>query len=161
MKNEHSDLESDAVKDTPDLELDELKSEVWSGFTMSQRRFFIVPEFKRKSRVRTIFRDVSARELEEILGRIQEVLAEKKAEEAKRDEEDSQRMERASKILKEMDEQGVDLNTLQELMAQPPENTSSGAKVRYIKDGVPWSGMGRRPEAFKGLSDLDLERFRR
>lgn len=161
MKNEHSDLESDAVKDTPDLELDELKSEAWSGFTMSQRRFFIVPEFKRKSRVRTIFRDVSARELEEILGRIQEVLAEKKAEEAKRDEEDSQRMERASKILKEMDEQGVDLNILQELMAQPPENTSSGAKVRYIKDGVPWSGMGRRPEAFKGLSDLDLERFRR
>ncbi|HDR2008108.1 TPA: DNA-binding protein, partial [Escherichia coli] len=32
--------------------------------------------------------------------------------------------------------------------------------AKYSKDGVSWSGQGRRPDAFKGLGAVELERYR-
>lgn len=130
-----------------------------SNLTVHQRRKLILSELKRKSRVRTIFRDLSVEELTEILERVQDVLAERIQEEKERAEREAAIKEKAVSILKEMEEKGVDIKTLKEIQDQ--RDSTSGSKVRYVKDGATWTGQGRRPAAFKGLSDLELEKYRK
>lgn len=130
-----------------------------SNLSVHQRRELILSEFKRKSRVRTIFRDLSVEELAEILERVQDVLAERVQEEKERAEKEAVIMEKAVSILKDMEAKGVDIKTLKEIQEQ--RESTSGSKVRYVKDGATWTGQGRRPAPFKGLSDLELEKYRK
>lgn len=135
-------------------------SEVCIGnLTVHQRRELILSELKRKSRVRTIFRDLSVEELTDILERVKDVLAERVEEEKERAEREAAIKERAVSILKEMEATGVDIKTLKEI--QERLESAGGSKVRYVKDGATWSGQGRRPAAFKGLTDLELEKYRK
>ena len=138
---------------------DEATDSCVSNLAIHQRRELILSEFKRKSRVRTIFRDLSVEELTEILERVQDVLAERIQEEKERAEREAAIKEKAVSILKEMEEKGVDIKTLKEIQGQ--RDSTSGSKVRYVKDGATWTGQGRRPAAFKGLSDLELEKYRK
>lgn len=139
---------------------DELFDDNANNLTVHQRRDLVLSVLKRKSRVRTIFADVSVEELKEILERLEGVLEEKIVEDKERAEKDAARIEKSISILREMEELGVDIETLKKVKSQQ-ELTRSGAKVKYVKDGSSWSGQGRRPAAFKGLSDIELEQYRK
>lgn len=128
-----------------------------STLSVHQRRELILAEFKRKSRVRTIFRDVPIHEFRDIVSRLTDLLDERVREEEERAVADEARRAIAMTALKDLQEQGIDFNMLKEVQ----EQSSPGAQARYVKDGVPWTGQGRRPAPFKGLSALQLERFRK
>lgn len=51
---------------------------------------------------------------------------------------------------------GVDISLLNEMFTSKSEPDNA----KYSKDGVSWSGQGRRPDAFKGLGAVELERYR-
>ena len=55
-----------------------------------------------------------------------------------------------------MESCGVDISLLNEMFTSKSEPDNA----KYSKDGVSWSGQGRRPDAFKGLGAVELERYR-
>lgn len=62
----------------------------------------------------------------------------------------------AERIMSDMESCGVDIGLLNEMFTSKSEPDNA----KYSKDGVSWSGQGRRPDAFKGLGAVELERYR-
>ena len=131
------------------------------NLALNHKRELIVAEFKRKHKVRAIFRDFPVDELSEIVDRLKGVLDERVKEEEERKAKEAEKQARARSILQDMESQGIDFQVLQEVRDQQNQQRSGGSsKTKYIKDGVSWTGHGRRPAPFKGLSDFELEKHR-
>lgn len=131
------------------------------GLTVNDRRDVVLSELKRKSKIRTIFKECPSSEMEEMLVRLKSVYEEKLAEEALHKEKQEKLQRKAQNILMEMEEQGIDVELLREMQLKQHSLTAELPKVKYIKDGATWSGLGRRPTPFKGLSDFELEKYRK
>lgn len=127
--------------------------------TVAHRRELVFSELKRKSKIRIIFKDFPVADMAEILERFKSVLNERITEEEERIANDSELKKSAENILSEMAERGIDVELLKELQQQRGYFASS--RVRYVKDGATWTGLGRRPAPFKGLSDYELEKYRK
>jgi len=95
-------------------------------------------------------------ELREIIDRLEGVYVELEVDYKNREELDRRRRAEAEKIIKDMDARGVDIEYLKGIIISKSEPDN----VKYIKDGVPWSGQGRRPDVFRGLELVELERYR-
>lgn len=131
------------------------------NLSLNRKRELIVAEFKRKHKVRSIFRDFPVDELSEIVDRLKGVLDERIKEEAEREAKEAEKQARARLILQDMENQGIDFEVLQQVRDQQSQHHAGGSsKTKYIKDGVSWTGQGRRPAPFKGLSDFELEKHR-
>ncbi|MCV5901601.1 H-NS histone family protein, partial [Escherichia coli] len=74
----------------------------------------------------------------------------------KREEEEKEKRAQAERIMSDMESCGVDIGLLNEMFTSRSEPDNA----KYSKDGVSWSGQGRRPDAFKGLGAVELERYR-
>ncbi|ATW30867.1 DNA-binding protein (plasmid) [Candidatus Williamhamiltonella defendens] len=131
-------------------------NEEFSALTAAERRELIIAELKRKSRIRTLLRGLPLDEVREIIDRMEGVLNELEEEYKKREEAEKEKRDQAKRIMSDMESCGVDINLLNEMFTckSEPDN------AKYSKDGVPWSGQGRRPDAFKGLGPVELERYR-
>jgi DNA-binding protein H-NS len=127
-----------------------------STLSAAERRELIIAELKRKSRIRTLLRGLPLDEVREIIDRMKGVLNELEEEYKKREEEEKEKRSHAERIMSDMESCGVDLSLLNEMFTSKSEPDNA----KYSKDGVPWSGQGRRPEAFKGLGAVELERYR-
>ncbi|EGA8339571.1 H-NS family nucleoid-associated regulatory protein [Edwardsiella piscicida] len=131
-------------------------SGVISQLSVGERRELVIAELKRKHRIRTLFKGLPVSEVREIIERMQGVCDELEVECKRREEDEKERRSRAEKIMNDMISSGVDIEFLSEVFT----SKSEGSNAKYVKDGITWSGYGRRPEAFKGLTDIELERFR-
>ncbi|MFC6674034.1 hypothetical protein [Marinobacterium aestuariivivens] len=131
------------------------------NLNVNQRRDLVVSELKRKSKIRAIFKDCPVSELSSILERMQAVFEERIQEDEEKAAREAVLMEKAQSVFQVMAEKGIDIETLREIQKQQDTTSAIHPKVKYIKDGVPWSGQGRRPAPFKGLSDFDLEKYRK
>jgi DNA-binding protein H-NS len=129
-----------------------------NNFSVSKRRELIFSEFKRRNKLRVIFKDCPVGDMSEMLERFEAIHKERLEEERLKNKEEYNLQIEAEKILKNMEEQGIDLGFLKDIKEKM--SRSEIAKVKYVKGGVTWSGQGRRPAPFKGLSDIELERFR-
>ena len=122
----------------------------------SERREIVISELKRKSRVLLLMRGLPLHEFREIIERLEAVYSELESDQKNRDELDKIRRAEAEKIIIDMYARGVDIQYLNEIIVGKSESDNA----KYIKDGVPWSGQGRRPDVFKGLGAVELERYR-
>jgi len=122
----------------------------------SERREIVISELKRKHRVLLLMKGLPLHELREIIDRLEGVYVELEVDYKNREELDRKRRAEAEKIIKDMDARGVDIEYLKEIIISKSEPDN----VKYIKDGVPWSGQGRRPDVFRGLELVELERYR-
>jgi DNA-binding protein H-NS len=113
----------------------------------SERREVVISELKRKSRVLLLMRGLPLHEFREIINRPEAVYVELEIDHKNREEHDRIKRAEAEKILSDMSARGVDIDYLNEVVISKSEPDN----VKYIKDGVPWSGQGRRPDVFKGL----------
>lgn len=144
-----------------------LKENLWAPYNMkdqeefstlsaAERRELIIAELKRKSRIRTLLRGLPLDEVREIIDRMKGVLNELEEEYKKREEEEKEKRAQAQRIMSDMESCGVDINLLNVMYASKSEPDNA----KYSKDGATWSGQGRRPDAFKGLNPVELERCR-
>lgn len=130
--------------------------EEFSTLSAAERRELIIAELKRKSRIRTLLRGLPLDEVREIIDRMKGALNELEEEYKKREEEEKEKRVQAERIMSDMESCGVDINLLNEMYTSKSEPDNA----KYSKDGASWSGQGRRPDAFKGLGHVELERFR-
>lgn len=126
------------------------------NLSASERREIVISELKRKHRVAILMRGLPLPEFREIIDRLECVYIEIEAEIREREEVDRERRVLAEKIIEDMNAKGVDIQYLNEVFVSKSEPDNA----KYLKDGVSWSGQGRRPEAFKGLGLMELERYR-
>lgn len=126
------------------------------NLSASERRELVISELKRKHRVLILMRGIPLHEFREIIERLEAVYSELESDQKNRDELDKIRRAEAEKIIIDMNARGVDIQYLNEIIVGKSESDNA----KYIKDGVPWSGQGRRPDVFKGLSAVELERYR-
>lgn len=126
--------------------------------TLSEKREIVFAELKLKKQIRALFRVVSVEEMEEMASRFQSVVDEMRLEEAKMAlESEKARLEkegRIDEVLSQIDLSGVDLESLVKVAR------SKKTRAKYYKDGHFWTGLGRRPLAFKGLTSAELEKYR-
>jgi DNA-binding protein H-NS len=135
------------------------KCDDWiTNLSVTQRRELLFSEFKRKSRIRALFKDCPVPDMTEMLDRFTAVLDERVQEENEKAAKEAELQEHAKSILDDMAKKGIDIDKLKEI--QQGANAFGGSKAKYLKDGVTWTGQGRRPQPFKGLSDLELEKHR-
>ena len=126
------------------------------NLSASERRELVISELKRKHRVLILMRGIPLHEFREIIERLEAVYSELESDQKNRDELDKIRRAEAEKIIIDMNARGVDIQYLNEIIFGKSESDNA----KYIKDGVPWSGQGRRPDVFKGLGAVELERYR-
>ncbi|HGE8242369.1 DNA-binding protein [Aeromonas veronii] len=126
------------------------------NLSASERRELVISELKRKHRVLILMRGIPLHEFREIIERLEAVYSELESDQKNRDELDKIRRAEAEKIIIDMNARGVDIQYLNEVIVGKSESDNA----KYIKDGVPWSGQGRRPDVFKGLGAVELERYR-
>lgn len=126
------------------------------NLSASERRELVISELKRKHRVLILMRGIPLHEFREIIERLEAVYSELESDQKNRDELDKIRRAEAEKIIIDMNARGVDIQYLNEIIVGKSESDNA----KYIKDGVPWSGQGRRPDVFKGLGAVELERYR-
>ena len=137
------------------LSKEEQKNEL-INLSASERRELVISELKRKHRVLILMRGIPLHEFREIIERLEAVYSELESDQKNRDELDKIRRAEAEKIIIDMNARGVDIQYLNEIIVGKSESDNA----KYIKDGVPWSGQGRRPDVFKGLGAVELERYR-
>ena len=125
------------------------------NLSASERRELVISELKRKHRVLILMRGIPLHEFREIIDRLEAVYSELESDQKNRDELDKIRRAEAEKIIIDMNARGVDIQYLNEIIVGKSESDNA----KYIKDGVPWSGQGRRPDVFKGLGAVALERY--
>ena len=126
------------------------------NLSASERREFVISELKRKNRVIILMKGLPLHEFREIIERLEAVYLELESEQKSRDELEKIRRAEAEKIIDDMNARDVDIQYLNEIIfgKSEPDN------AKYIKDGVPWSGQGRRPDVFKGLGAVELGKVR-
>ena len=126
------------------------------NLSASERRELVISELKRKHRVLILMRGIPLHEFREIIDRLEAVYSELESDQKNRDELDKIRRAEAEKIIIDMNARGVDIQYLNEIIVGKSESDNA----KYIKDGVPWSGQGRRPDGFKGLGAVELGKVR-
>ena len=126
------------------------------NLSASERRELVISELKRKNRVIILMKGLPLHEFREIIERLEAVYLELESEQKSRDELEKIRRAEAEKIIDDMNARGVDIQYLNEIIVGKSESDNA----KYIKDGVPWSGQGRRPDVFKGLGAVELGKVR-
>lgn len=116
----------------------------------STRRELVLSELKRKNSIRTLFRNVPPDEIGAIIERLQgvreEVMMAQRAEKPQRDKYHKELLSQAIKG-------GLEPKQIEALLLKRESS-------QYYKDGRFWSGKGRRPVPFSGLSLKELESYR-
>lgn len=119
--------------------------------------------------LRVIARDLALEQLESILERIQLVVAEKKEELLKAQQEENDRQERIAKYKELLKQEGITTDELAEILGSNvvrKKRESRPAKYQYVdENGVTktWTGQGRTPKAIqvqldkgKSLSSFEI-----
>ena len=119
--------------------------------------------------LRVIARDLALEQLESILEKIQLVVAEKKEELLKAQQEENDRQERIAKYKELLKEEGITTDELAEILGSNvvrKKRESRPAKYQYVdENGVTktWTGQGRTPKAIqvqldkgKSLSSFEI-----
>ncbi|WP_314186675.1 H-NS family nucleoid-associated regulatory protein [Aggregatibacter kilianii] len=105
--------------------------------------------------LRVIARDLALEQLESILEKIQLVVAEKKEELLKVQQEESERQERITKYKELLKQEGITADELAEILGSDvvrKKRESRPAKYQYVDEsGVTktWTGQGRTPKAIQ------------
>lgn len=104
----------------------------------------------RKNSLRKHCQDLSVIDIEKVLMDLNDILEERKEEEARFIAEESKRIEKIEQIRQAMKEAGLDISDLTELSEVVPKKT---VKAKYFivddqGDRHEWSGRGRTPVAF-------------
>lgn len=106
----------------------------------------------RKNSLRKQCQELSLADIEKVLADLDEIIDERKSDEAEKQAELEARMAKIEEIRKQMDEAGISLGDLQALKESGGVKRKVEAKYR-IKDENgethEWSGRGRTPVAFK------------
>ena len=119
--------------------------------------------------LRVIARDLALEQLESILEKIQLVVAEKKEELLKVQQEESERQERITKYKELLKQEGITTDELAEILGSNvvrKKRESRPSKYQYVdENGVTktWTGQGRTPKAIqvqldkgKSLSSFEI-----
>lgn len=119
--------------------------------------------------LRVIARDLALEQLESILEKIQLVVAEKKEELLKTQQEENDRQERIAKYKELLKQEGITTDELAEILGSNvvrKKRESRPAKYQYVdENGVTktWTGQGRTPKAIqvqldkgKSLSSFEI-----
>ncbi|PNL93439.1 DNA-binding protein H-NS-like protein [Aggregatibacter aphrophilus] len=119
--------------------------------------------------LRVIARDLALEQLESILEKIQLVVAEKKEELLKVQQEENNRQERIAKYKELLKQEGITTDELAEILGSNvvrKKRESRPAKYQYVdENGVTktWTGQGRTPKAIqvqldkgKSLSSFEI-----
>jgi len=105
--------------------------------------------------LRVIARDLALEQLESILEKIQLVVAEKKEELLKAQQEENDRQERIAKYKELLKQEGITTDELAEILGSNvvrKKRESRPAKYQYVdENGVTktWTGQGRTPKAIQ------------
>ena len=106
--------------------------------------------------LRVIARDLALEQLESILEKIQLVVAEKKEELLKVQQEENNRQERIAKYKELLKQEGITADELAEILGSDvvrKKKESRPAKYQYVdENGVAktWTGQGRTPKELVG-----------
>ena len=119
--------------------------------------------------LRVIARDLALEQLESILEKIQLVVAEKKEELLKAQQEENDRQERIAKYKELLKQEGITTDELAEILGSNvvrKKRESRPSKYQYVdENGVTktWTGQGRTPKAIqvqldkgKSLSSFEI-----
>lgn len=136
---------------------DEDYLELFNIMPLSKKRELIFSEFRRKHRITNLFRECPFDELKDMVDRFQQVYEERLKLEKEKEAERRIKEEKVRAILKQMEEEGVEFDALAKIREQL---LVESGRYKFVKDGALWTGQGRRPAPFKGLSPAELEHFR-
>jgi len=106
----------------------------------------------RKNSLRKQCQELSLADIEKILADLNEIIEERKGEEAEKQAELGARMAKIEEIRKQMEEAGLSLDDLQALKESGAGKRKVEAKYRVVDENGEtheWSGRGRTPVAFK------------
>jgi len=106
----------------------------------------------RKNSLRKQCQELSLADIEKILADLNEIIDERKGEEAEKQAELEARMAKIDEIRKQMEDAGLSLDDLQALKDSGAGKRKVEAKYRIVDDNGEtheWSGRGRTPVAFK------------
>lgn len=113
-----------------------------------------------KTRIRSLFKDVHAEDLERIISRMNDVLAEKLEARDKEDEKRQAKMESIEAIKQIMNDRGVSLDDLGTLELEAPKKRRNIQKYTFeyqteTGDTIQWEGAttGRLPRDFQAYLD--------
>ncbi|MCW7555505.1 H-NS histone family protein [Endozoicomonas gorgoniicola] len=113
-----------------------------------------------KTRIRSLFKDVHAEDLERIISRMNDVLAEKLEARDKEDEKRQAKMESIEAIKQIMNDRGVSLDDLGALEVELPKKRRNIQKYTFeyqteAGDTIQWQGAttGRLPRDFQAYLD--------
>ena len=102
---------------------------------------------------------VNADEIDKAIQTINEVLTERKQEVIRLKEEAEAKKAALELAVKSLQDQGISKDMIASFLGVAAVKTSPSKKNKYEKDGVSWSGKGKRPAVFLGLSDDELKQF--
>ena len=113
-----------------------------------------------KTRIRSLFKDVHAEDLERIISRMSDVLAEKLEARDKEEEQRQAKMESIEAIKQIMNDRGVSLDDLGALELELPKKRRNIQKYTFeyqteAGDTIQWEGAttGRLPRDFQAYLD--------
>lgn len=113
-----------------------------------------------KTRIRSLFKDVHVEDLERIIARMNDVLAEKQEARDKEDEKRQAKLESIEAIKQIMSDRGVSLDDLGALEIEAPKKRRNIQKYTFefqteAGDTVQWEGAttGRLPRDFQAYLD--------
>lgn len=111
----------------------------------------IIKILTRKNSLRKQCQELSALDIEKIITDLQEILVERQEDEARREAEERQRVEKIEKIRLAMKEAGIDLADLADLVDAPSRKVVKAKYVITDAEGQQheWSGRGRTPVVFQ------------
>lgn len=121
----------------------------------------VLAVLKRKNKIKYVCQDLTLIELKNVISRLQELYDERAEEESKNAELRNEQSRLTMGKLSELLDEGIELDFIEQMIAEKKDNsTNDESQTIYEKDGVGWSGRGRRPKVFQGLSPAELEQFR-
>lgn len=92
---------------------------------------------------------------------VNKILTDRKAEIIKAKKEESERKEALENAVKELQSKGISKDMIAQFLGIAGEDKQvKEGVVKYLKDGVSWSGRGKAPSVFAGISKDELEAFK-
>ncbi|MFN3882574.1 MAG: H-NS family nucleoid-associated regulatory protein [Nitrincola lacisaponensis] len=104
----------------------------------------------RKNSLRKQCQDVSVADIEKVIADLNDILVERKEDEARLAAEESKRIEKIEQIRLAMKEAGIDLSDLSDVVEASPKKTVKAKYYIVDDEGTrhEWSGRGRTPVVF-------------
>ncbi|KDE40854.1 DNA-binding protein H-NS [Nitrincola lacisaponensis] len=104
----------------------------------------------RKNSLRKQCQDVSVADIEKVIADLNDILVERKEDEARLAAEESKRIEKIEQIRLAMKEAGIDLSDLSDVVEASPKKTVKAKYYIVDDEGArhEWSGRGRTPVVF-------------